>query len=311
MQEYEEFSHKPVLLREIIHQLNIQSSGVYIDATYGRGGHAGEILSRLGPDGVLLGIDQDPEAQRAARDKCEVDKRFQFEHGNFGMLAEIAKKKGFYGNVDGIILDLGVSSPQLDDPSRGFSFQRSGPLDMRMDSSQGVTAADWLNDAAEVEIKKVLWEFGEERFSGRIARAIVQAREKSPLTDTLQLAEVVAKANPSREKKHPATRTFQAIRIFINGELRQLEKCLQDSLHVLRVGGRILVISFHSLEDRIVKQFMRKQSTAQWPKDLPIREEQQVFPLRILGKAIRAGEEELALNPRSRSAILRIGERAS
>ncbi|HHL45904.1 MAG TPA: 16S rRNA (cytosine(1402)-N(4))-methyltransferase RsmH [Gammaproteobacteria bacterium] len=305
------FQHHPVLLDEALDGLNIQADGYYIDATFGRGGHAGMILQRLGPEGRLLAIDKDPEAIRTAHDRFRTEQRFSIEQGSFVMLKELAQQRGWLGKVSGILLDLGVSSPQLDDASRGFSFRQDGPLDMRMDPETGVTAAQWLATAEEKEIARVLWEYGEERFSRRIARNIVAARSQTPLTGTAQLAKLIADSVPRREPgKDPATRSFQAIRIYLNQELDELHKVLPQALQVLAPGGRLAVISFHSLEDRIVKRFMREQARGdEFPPDLPVTQAQLRPSLRVIGKARRAGSAELADNPRARSAVLRVAER--
>ncbi len=307
------YSHRPVLLDEVLDSLAVRADGRYIDGTFGRGGHAAAVFELLGPEGRLLAIDKDPEAVRVARQRFGQDARFEIERGTFAMLGRLAQARGWGGRVNGILLDLGVSSPQLDEAARGFSFQADGPLDMRMDPDAGRSAADWLAVASEAEIAEVLKTLGEERFARRIARSIVNTRSESPLKTTAQLAALISAAVPSRERgKHPATRSFQAIRIFINRELDDLREGLQAAVDVLAPGGRLAVISFHSLEDRIVKRFLRDQSRGKpLPPDLPIRGEPPKGPLRILGKAIRAGETEVAENPRARSAVLRIAERAA
>ena len=292
--------------------MNITTGGCYIDATFGRGGHSGAILARLGPEGCLLALDRDPQAVAHGRRHFGDDPRFAIEQAPFSRLAEVARARGLMGKVNGLLLDLGVSSPQLDDPARGFSFQRSGPLDMRMDPGDGPSAAQWLAEADETEIAQVLKEYGEERHARRIARAIVERRAQAPLTTTGELAEVVARALPRKERhKHPATRTFQAIRIRINRELDELRQVLDQALEVLAPGGRLVVISFHSLEDRLVKRFMRRHSRGeQPPKGVPLRhEELSPGPLRLLGKARRAGEAERQANPRARSAVLRAAQK--
>ncbi|QLH41543.1 MAG: 16S rRNA (cytosine(1402)-N(4))-methyltransferase RsmH [Coxiellaceae bacterium] len=304
--------HQPVLFAEVIAQLAIKPDGIYVDATFGRGGHARAILAQLGPSGRLLAIDRDPEAVAAAAvDPVFQDPRFVIRQGSFAMLAEFVRQQGVEGKVDGILFDLGVSSPQLDDPKRGFSFQQDSPLDMRMDPTSGVSAAEWLNKVDETELANVLYEYGEERFSRRIARRIVEARQAAPITTTKQLVEIIIAAQPHRERhKHPATRSFQAIRIFINQELTALRVALDQAVAVLAKGGRLLVISFHSLEDRIVKQFMRRMSHGldEWAK-LPVLPPDFITPLRVLGKAVKPGPAELATNPRARSAILRVAEK--
>ncbi len=283
-----------------------------MDGTFGRGGHSGEILSRLGPGGRLIAFDRDADAIAWGRERFAGEKRLSLYQKPFSSMLEVAGAEGVKGRVNGVLLDLGVSSPQLDDASRGFSFQQSGPLDMRMDRSRGPSAAQWLNSAKEEEIARVLWEYGEERFSRRIARAIVRRRQERPLQTTEELAQLVASAVPSREKrKHPATRTFQAIRIQVNRELDELRQGLEQALELLAAGGRLVVISFHSLEDRIVKRFFREQLRgAQLPKGVPVRGgELEPGALRLVGKAVRAGDEEVRRNPRARSAIMRVAEK--
>lgn len=306
------FQHESVLLREAIASLAIKESGIYVDATFGRGGHSQAILERLGPQGRLLAIDLDPEAIAVAKKAPFLsDTRFEIEQASFSALEALVSKRGWLGKVDGVLLDLGVSSPQLDDPMRGFSFLRDGPLDMRMNPSQGVDAMTWINQAEANDIANVLYQYGEERFSRRIARAIVSARETTPIETTAQLAKIIEKANPKKEKhKHPATRSFQAIRIFINQELAALTQCLPQVLEVLSVGGRMCVISFHSLEDRIVKQFIQREAVGDvYPPHFPIPHDQLKRRLHIVGKSIQASEAELQRNPRARSARLRVAEK--
>lgn len=303
---YEE--HKSVLLKEVIAGLVVKKDGIYVDATFGRGGHSKEILQHLDASGVLLCIDKDQEAIKKA--EAINDKRLIIRQGSFTNIKKWIDELGFSGKISGILFDLGVSSPQLDDPERGFSFLHDGPLDMRMDQSQSLDAAKWLNHAEENEIAKVLKEYGEERFSKRIAHAIVRERVIAPIVTTLRLAEIVKKANPKWEKhKHPATRSFQAIRIFINNELQELRDCLEQCLDLLEVSGRLLVISFHSLEDRIVKQFMQKHIKGQVPEGLPLRDIQILRRLKRIGRPIYASTEEININRRARSAILRIMEK--
>lgn len=311
MAKKEGYHHQSVLLPETLTALAIHADGVYIDATLGRGGHSKEILARLNAQGKLIAFDKDIEAIQITREYLGADKRIEFIHGSFAALAEVAKNKGIVGRVNGILFDLGVSSPQLEDPSRGFSFLQDGPLDMRMDNTQGLTAAKWIATAKESEIMNVLFEYGEERFARRIARAIVQERAIEPIVTTRRLSEIVSKANPAWEKgKHPATRSFQAIRIFINQELNELEVSLQLALEILAVGGRLVVISFHSLEDRIVKQFMRQQSKgAILPKEIPIAAMDVRPRLHCIGRGVKPTAAEIAANPRSRSAVLRIAEK--
>ncbi|MGC1507972.1 16S rRNA (cytosine(1402)-N(4))-methyltransferase RsmH [Ketobacter sp.] len=311
--EVRELKHETVLLDEAVEALVTNLSGVYIDATFGRGGHSFQVLARLSADGGLIGLDKDPEAIRAGTKLAESDARFNIVHTSFADLEQVIAQRGLTGQIDGVLLDLGVSSPQLDDPERGFSFMNDGPLDMRMNNQAGRTAADWLNVAGADEIATILKEFGEERFSRRIARAIVEYRDQQPLTTTAQLAGVIAKASPSREKgKHPATRSFQAIRIYINRELDDLADTLEQCLAVLKQGGHLVVISFHSLEDRIVKRFIqRKEKGEPLPRHLPVRDEMVQRELRSLGKAIKASDEEVARNVRARSAIMRVAEKLS
>lgn len=306
-----EHAHVPVLLEEALQALNLQTDGIYVDATFGRGGHSAEILRRLGPEGRLLAIDRDPQAVALARQRFADDRRFAIEKGPFSMLGQIVKSGGYTGRVNGVLLDLGVSSPQLDDASRGFSFQQSGALDMRMDPQSGISAAQWLTRVGEQELAQIIREYGEERFAKRVARAIGRARSEAPIETTGQLAAIVRAAVPSREPgKDPATRTFQAIRIHINQELTELESVLPQTLDVLTVGGRLAVISFHSLEDRLVKRFIRDQVKGDhFPPDLPVPQSAMQPKLKAVGKAIHAGEEEIKRNPRARSAVLRVAER--
>lgn len=303
--------HRPVLLDEALEALVIRPDGIYLDGTFGRGGHSAAILQQLNENGRLLAVDKDPQAIEVAKKRFGKDSRFSIVRGSFTMLEEEVASRGWQGKVDGILLDLGVSSPQLDDAQRGFSFRHDGPLDMRMDPDSGLSAAQWLNSAKEAEIAQVLKEYGEERFAKRIARAIVQQRQQQPITTTARLAKIVAEANPKWERdKNPATRSFQAIRIFINSELDELEQVLNQSVEMLVPGGRLAVISFHSLEDRRVKRFMRDEARGgDFPPDLPLTDVQLNRRLRVVGKDIRAGKEELAANPRARSAVLRVAER--
>jgi len=304
-------AHLSVLLQPSVEALKIDPTGVYLDGTFGRGGHSRLILAALGAKGRLIAVDQDPQAVAYAQEVFAGDSRFSIVHGSFAMLTDVAQQAGVLGQVNGILLDLGVSSPQLDQAERGFSFTKAGPLDMRMDPTRGESAADWLARADTKEIAEVLKSYGEERHAKRIARAIVEARAEKPITSTAQLAELVSRANPAWEKgKHPATRSFQAIRIHINGELAAIEQCLDQVLDVLAPGGRLVVISFHSLEDRIVKRFMRDQAKGdRFPPGVPVRQDQLKPRLRIVGKAIRPDEDELQVNPRARSAVLRAAER--
>jgi 16S rRNA (cytosine1402-N4)-methyltransferase len=300
--------HQPVLLQAVLDGLAIRADGTYIDGTYGRGGHSRAILDRLGSDGRLLAFDKDPQACGQAWQELGREPRFRIRRGSFTQLAAVLAEENLAGSVHGILLDLGVSSPQFDEAARGFSFMREGPLDMRMDPQSGQSAADWLATAGREEISRVLKDYGEERQHWRIAGAIVRERELAPITTTTQLAEIVRAAIPGpRQRIHPATRSFQALRIFINRELEDLVAVLPQALAALAPGGRLAVISFHSLEDRIVKRFLRDAARPpQDPRDLgpapaPL--------LRLIGKAVMADEEEIAINPRARSAVLRVAER--
>jgi len=305
------FRHTTVLLDEAVDALAIKPEGFYIDGTFGRGGHSQLILKQLGERGRLLGIDKDPEAICYAKQIQKQDNRLHMYQGSFATIQALAEDRNFLGKVDGVLLDLGVSSPQLDDASRGFSFLRDGPLDMRMDPDSGVSAAEWLAHAGEDEISEVLKRFGEEKFGKRIARAIVEKRKIAPLSTTQELVDLIDEAVPVKDKfKHPATRSFQGIRIFINQELADLTTALEGILEVLRPGGRMAIISFHSLEDRIVKRFIRKQVQGDsFPKDLPIMESQLNKRLKACGKAIKATPAQIDNNPRARSAVLRVAEK--
>ncbi len=303
--------HTPVLLDEVLAGLAVRADGRYCDATFGRGGHAAAILGALGPAGRVIAIDRDPDAIQAGQVRFAGEPRLTLVRGSFGQLEERVRAAGMEGELQGVLMDLGVSSPQLDEASRGFSFMQDGPLDMRMDNEAGQSAAQWLARAGERDMVAVLRTLGEERFSGRIARAIVAARAIEPITRTGQLAAIVAAAVPTREPgKHPATRTFQAIRIHVNGELDALEAALPQAMRLLAPGGRLCVISFHSLEDRIVKRFIRREEQgdpvyAGLP-DIPPHARPR---LRRVGRAIDAGDAEVARNPRARSAVLRVAER--
>lgn len=306
------FSHDAVLLEEAVAALDIVADGFYIDGTFGRGGHSERILEQLDKEGgQLLAFDKDPEAVAWARERFGNDPRFAITQRSFADLAEVCREQGMTGKVDGVLLDLGVSSPQLDAPERGFSFLRDGPLDMRMDPDRGQSAADWLARAEADEIAGVLKTYGEERYAKRLARAIVEARQKSPLTRTTRLAQVIADAHPAWEKhKHPATRSFQAIRIFINQELTDLETALDAMLEVLKPGGRMVIIAFHSLEDRIVKRFISRQARGDdFPADLPVTVDQLNRKLKKVGKFQKAGSKELESNIRARSAVMRVAEK--
>ncbi len=293
--------------------LQVKDDGVYVDATYGRGGHAQEILKKIGERGRLLVFDRDPRACEDARRRFSADPRVSIRQGSFSLLGRTIDQLGLAGKISGMLFDLGVSSPQLDDPGRGFSFRADGPLDMRMDPDAGESAADWLNRAEENEIVRVLREYGEERFARRIVRAILRERSIEPITTTRRLAEIVARAVPVREKgKDPATRTFQAIRIHVNRELEELTQVLPQAVPALGPGGRLAVISFHSLEDRIVKHFLRMEAKGrELPPGLPVRHDQFHARLKLIGKATRASEAEARRNPRARSAVLRVAERTT
>ncbi|MGB0892911.1 MAG: 16S rRNA (cytosine(1402)-N(4))-methyltransferase RsmH [Parashewanella sp.] len=308
----ETFAHLSVLLQETVDGLNIKPDGIYIDGTFGRGGHSRLILSQLGECGRLIAIDRDPQAIEAAKQFAD-DERFQIIHGGFGQLEQYVEELGLIGKIDGVLLDLGVSSPQLDDAERGFSFLRDGPLDMRMDNSQGQTAAQWL---ARAEIEDMAWVFktyGEEKNSRHIARCIAADREQTPFLRTKDLADLISRITKKKEKnKHPATRVFQAIRIYINSELDQIDQALEGALPVLSSEGRLSVISFHSLEDRMVKRFIRRHSkAAEVPHGLPVTEAElnKNRKLKPIGKAQKPSEAELEQNPRARSSVLRVAER--
>ncbi len=304
-------THQPVLLCEAIEGLAIKADGIYVDGTFGRGGHSRAILDRLNAHGRLLAIDKDLTAIEYAQANFMSDPRFKIVHGTFANLQSITRDIGIFGKINGILLDLGVSSPQLDLAERGFSFMRSGPLDMRMDVSQNLDAAKFIAAATPDEMRNIFQDYGEERFASRIARAIVLAREKSPILTTDQLAEIVKLAHPKWEKhKHPATRVFQAIRIHINAELSSLTAGLKQAVESLDVGGRLAVISFHSLEDRLVKQFMRAEIQGiQPPIGVPIKAIDIKTHWKLIGRAIKPGDLELIDNVRARSAVLRIGEK--
>jgi 16S rRNA (cytosine1402-N4)-methyltransferase len=303
-------AHITVLLNEAVEQLAIKPDGVYVDCTFGRGGHSREILKRLGANGRLIAIDRDATAIAS----CEIkDERFSLTHATMSDIASVLKQQGVEA-VDGVLADLGVSSPQLDEQERGFSFRFDAPLDMRMDQTQGETVSDWLERAEERDIGEVIWRYGEERFAKTIARKIVAARGVGRIRTTRQLAELVAATVRSREPgQHPATRTFQAFRIFINQELEEVEQVLPQAVRCLRTGGRLVVISFHSLEDRIVKRFMQAASKAdRLPSNFPIRAgEIDEATLNLIGRAVKPGDAEVDANPRSRSAIMRTAERTA
>ena len=310
-----EFKHETVLLNEAVEALNIKKDGVYIDATFGRGGHSAEIIKQLGPKGRLLLIDKDPLAIAHAKGVYKDDERVVVWQGSFRDIPLALSEVGLE-ETDGLLLDLGVSSPQLDDASRGFSFMRDGDLDMRMNPDVGESASEWLGRAAEDVIANVIYDYGDERFSRRIAHAIVEKRAETPISTTLQLADIITAAIPRKAQrkepgKHPATRSFQAIRIFINRELDDLHECLNSSLEFMATEGRLVVISFHSLEDRIVKRFLKSHSRApSIPRGLPVMDNQLFVPdYKLVGKPIKPSKGEIAVNVRSRSAIMRVAER--
>ncbi|WP_428035562.1 16S rRNA (cytosine(1402)-N(4))-methyltransferase RsmH [Amphritea sp.] len=307
-----EFKHITVLLNEAVDTLVEDPDGFYIDGTFGRGGHSALVLSRLSENGRLMGIDKDPEAIACAAERFADEPRFSIERGSFAQLEEFVRQRELAGRVNGVLLDLGVSSPQLDDPNRGFSFMSDGPLDMRMNPDVGESAAEWLAHASEKEIADVLYTYGEERHSRRMARAIVHEREQEPIETTGRLAKIITAANPAWEKgKNPATRAFQGIRIFINRELEDLEDCLDQALEMLKPGGRLVVISFHSLEDRIVKRFIRKyvKGDEHLPPGIPVTDDMLNIRLKAEGKAVKAGRDEVSDNPRSRSAVMRVAKK--
>jgi len=306
-----ELTHYSVLLTEAVDALAIHPDGIYIDGTFGRGGHSDEILKALGPNGRLIGFDKDDQAVVAAQSRFGDDSRFTIIKASFASMGERLAEMGLVGKVNGILLDLGVSSPQIDDAERGFSFRMDGPLDMRM-ASTGLSAAQWIAEVERQELSTVLKEYGEERFAWRIAGAIVAAREEAPIGTTSQLADIIRAASRTRETRiDAATRSFQGIRIYINRELDDLKECLEQVLELLAVGGRLAVISFHSLEDRIVKHFIRAQASSDvYPRGLPIKEDDiPKPPMKAIGKAIKASKDEIAENVRSRSAVMRIAEK--
>lgn len=306
-----DYEHLPVLLDEVLEALNIRADGCYIDATFGRGGHSRAILEHLNEKGRVIALDQDPEAIAYGRAQFAQETRIEFEHCNFSSVKSVITERQKENDINGILMDLGVSSPQLDDAERGFSFLRDGPLDMRMNSSEGENAMQWLASVELFDLTTVLKRFGEERFARRIATAIVESRQEKEITSTGELAQIISDAIPVKEKhKHPATRSFQAIRMFINNELQSIEQGLEGSASVLAVKGRLAVISFHSLEDRIVKRFMRNLSKGpQLPAGLPVMTADVEQPYRLVGKPVIAKESELQKNPRARSARLRVLER--
>jgi 16S rRNA (cytosine1402-N4)-methyltransferase len=304
-------SHQPVLLSEVVDALNIKADGIYIDATFGRGGHAAAILSRLGQAGRLLVLDKDPEAIASAKKQFGNDSRVQYFQESYANLKDCMVRAGLVSGVDGVLMDLGVSSPQLDNASRGFSFRKDGPLDMRMNPDEGESAAQWLSYASFEKIVRVIREYGEEKFAKRVAGAICEYRQNAALTTTQQLADLITQAMPVKEKRiHPATRTFQAIRIYVNQELSDLQRCLEDLCQVLGSGGRLAVISFHSLEDRLVKRTIREYAKGDnFPSGVPVTQAQLNPLMSPVGKAIFAGDVEVRDNPRARSAVLRVAVR--
>jgi 16S rRNA (cytosine1402-N4)-methyltransferase len=303
------FQHHPVLLAEAVSSLKVRGNGVYLDATFGRGGHSRAIMAELTEQGRLFTLDKDPQAIAAGLEEWSEDPRFSIVQDSFAEIDRMVQEWEIERNLDGILLDLGVSSPQLDDPDRGFSFRYGGPLDMRMDPTKGVSAAEWLRDAPEREMSRVFWEFGEERHARRIARSIVKVRQRQTLETTTQLAELIENTIGKREKKHPATRCFQAIRIFVNNELGDLAAGLDAAIRQLRPGGRLVVISFHSLEDRLVKRTFREAvRPGKVRRNIP--EHPDWSPsLKLIGKAVRPSEQEISANPRARSAIMRVAEK--
>jgi len=313
MSNAEQAAHTTVLLHEAVDALVTDIDGFYVDGTFGRGGHVAELLGRLSGQGSVLAIDKDPQAISAGQERFAEDARLQLFHGSFADLQNVAAEMGKTGDISGVLLDLGVSSPQLDQAERGFSFMRDGPLDMRMDTSRGMSAAEWIATADEQDIARVIKEYGEERFARRMASAVVKERVKAPITGTVQLAGILAAAHPAWERgKHPATKAFQAIRIFINRELEDLEDLLAQVIDNLKVGGRLVIISFHSLEDRRVKRFIRDQEQGiKLTKNLPIRDVDRGVRLVKVGKAIKPAVTEVDGNIRSRSAVMRIAERVA
>ena len=304
-----EYQHQAVLLEEAVTSLRIREGGVYLDATFGRGGHSRAILARLTEQGRLFALDKDPQAVAAGMEELGGDPRFSIVQGSFAEMDRMVREWQIERNLDGILLDLGVSSPQLDDPERGFSFGKAGPLDMRMDPTRGVSAAEWLAETPEREMSRVFWEFGEERHARRIARSIVKARQQQRLETTTQLAELIENTIGKREKKHPATRCFQAIRIVVNNELGDLTIGLEAAIRQLRPGGRLVAISFHSLEDRLVKRTIREAvRPGKVRRNIPDHPDWSPR-LKLIGKAVRPSEQEVSANPRARSAIMRVAEK--
>ena len=313
MSSFEPTAHTSVLLHEAVEALVTDPDGFYVDGTFGRGGHTAELLDQLSDMGSVLAIDKDPQAIAVGKTRFAKDARLHLFHGSFAELQVAAADMNKAGDISGVLLDLGVSSPQLDEAERGFSFMRDGPLDMRMDTSKGLSAAEWIAAAEEQEIPRVIKEYGEERFARRMASAVVKERNKTPITGTVQLAEILAAAHPAWERgKHPATKAFQAIRIFINRELEDLEDLLAQIVDSLKVGGRLVIISFHSLEDRRVKRFIRDQERGiKLPKNLPVRDIERGVRLVKVGKAIKPADIEVDGNIRARSAVMRVAQKVA
>jgi 16S rRNA (cytosine1402-N4)-methyltransferase len=303
------YQHQAVLLEEAVSSLKVRGDGFYLDGTFGRGGHSRAIMAKLTEQGRLFTLDKDPQAVAAGQEEWGDDPRFSIVQGSFAEMDRMVQEWDTERNLDGILLDLGVSSPQLDDPERGFSFRNGGPLDMRMDPTKGVSAADWLAETPEREMSRVFWEFGEERHARRVARSIVKARQQQRLENTTQLAELIEKTIGKHERKHPATRCFQAIRIFVNNELGDLALGLEAAISQLRPGGRLVVVSFHSLEDRLVKRtFKEAVRPGKVRRNIPDHPDW-LAKLKLIGKAIRPSEQEISANPRARSAIMRVAEK--
>lgn len=301
--------HISVLLEEAVAALQVSKGGLFIDGTFGRGGHSRKILAELPSNARLMAVDRDPDAAAVAESLCLRDSRVTFFRRNFAELKSIVEEQGLLGQVDGLLLDLGVSSPQLDNPQRGFSFRSDGPLDMRMDPHSGESARDWLSSVDETDLANIIYKYGDERLSRRIARRIVEARNKQPIDTTAQLASLVATVVRRNDGKHPATRTFQAIRIAVNGELDALDAVLNDAWEMLSDGGRLVIVSFHSLEDRLVKQFFRGDDGLKLPRRLPVPRSVKPCKWRAKRKAIKASDAELLANPRARSAVMRVAEK--
>jgi len=303
------YQHQAVLLEEAVSSLKIKGDGNYLDATFGRGGHSRAIMTRLTEQGRLFTLDKDPQAVAAGLEEWAGEPRFSIVQGSFAEMDRMVREWHIERNLDGILLDLGVSSPQLDDPERGFSFAKEGPLDMRMDPTKGVSAADWLAETPEREMSRAFWEFGEERYARRIARSIVKARQQGRLETTTQLAELIEDTIGKKEKKHPATRCFQAIRIVVNDELGDLARGLDAAIRQLRPGGRLVAISFHSLEDRLVKRTFREAvRPGKIRRNIP-DDPDWSQRLKLVGKATRPSETEISANPRARSAVMRVAEK--